>query len=151
VLARLKSDIGAAGLDRVMEKVKIAENLDYAGDYEGAVKSANDLLETIDRLDSGALDARAVANVRASARDLGKVISQLPFNFDNQAQKIRYSDVPPALRELIDSMIERVENKIGSKDAAIATKRLKSFQSGVELFSQSDISSEMSILLRLLT
>lgn len=151
VLARLKSDLGEAGLTRVMEKVKVAENLDWAGDYEGAVKSSHDLINTIDRLDSGALDATAIANVRTSAGELGKVISQLPFNFGNQAQKIRYSDVPPALKHLIDQMITRVEKKIGPKDAAVATKSLKSFMSGVQLYSQSDISREMSTLLRLLT
>ena len=151
VLARLKSDLGEAGLARVMKKVEEAENLDWAGDYTGAVEASHDLISTIDRLDSGALDAKAVTNVRATARDLGEVISQLPFNFDNQAQKFRYSDVPPALKALMDQMISRVEQKIGKKDADEATQRLRSFMSGVEMFNQSDISSEMSKLLRLLT
>jgi hypothetical protein len=151
VLARLKSDIGDAGLDKLLKKVEDTENLDHAGNYAGAVEASQDLLKTIDRLDSGALDATAIGNVRKSAGELGKVIANLPFNFENQAAKIRFSDVPPTLRDLMEQMIKRVEAKIGNKDAAIATQGLKSFMSGSDLMSQSDISTEMSKLLRLLT
>jgi hypothetical protein len=151
VLARLKSDIGDAGLDKLLKKVEDTENLDHAGDYAGAVGASQELLETIDRLDSGALDATAIGNVRKTAGELGKVIANLPFNFENQAAKIRFSDVPPTLRDLMEQMIKRVEAKIGSKDAAIATQGLKSFMSGSDVMSQSDISTEMSKLLRLLT
>ena len=151
VLARLKSDLGDAGLDRVLKKVEVTENLDHAGDYKAAVESANDLINTIDRLDSGALDATKLVNVRKTAGDLGGVIANLPFNFENQAQKIRFSDVPPTLRKLMEDMITRVEDKIGMKDAAIATQDLKSFMSGADFMSQSDISTQMSKLLRLLT
>jgi hypothetical protein len=151
VLARLKSDLGNAGLERVMEKVEEAENLDHAGDYSAAVDASRNLLETIDRLDSGALDATSIANVRASSAELGKVISNLPFAFGEQAQKIRFSDVPPTLRDLMKQMIARVEDKIGAKDAAVATRGLKSFMSGSDVMSQSDISSQMATLLRLLT
>jgi hypothetical protein len=51
----------------------------------------------------------------------------------------------------MEKMITRVENKIGQKDADIATKGMKDFMSGQEVYSQSEISSQMSKLLRLLT
>lgn len=151
VLARLKSDLGTAGLDRVIDKVEEAENLDHAGDYRGAVDASKNLIEIIDRLDTGALNAESVENVRESSRQLGEVIANLPFNFTNQAQKVRYSDIPPTMRNLIEDMIDRVEVKIGSEDAQIATKELKDFMSGNNLFSQADISRQMSRMLRLLT
>lgn len=151
VLARLKSDLGAAGLERVIEKVEEAENLDHAGDYRAAVDASKNLIEIIDRLDTGALNAKSIENVRESSRQLGEVIANLPFNFTNQAQKIRYSDVPPTMRNLIESMIKKVEAKIGPEDAAEATQQLKEFMTGNNLFSQSDISRQMSRMLRLLT
>jgi hypothetical protein len=151
ILARIKVDAGASGLDRVLEKVKEAENYDNVGDYSQAAKSAGDLIGIIDRLDSGALNSEAIENVRTSAGELGKVIANLPFNFENQSQKLRFSDMPPALKELIEDMITRVEAKIGPEDANIATQELKSFMSGSDLFSQSEISGQMAKLLRLLT
>jgi hypothetical protein len=51
----------------------------------------------------------------------------------------------------MENMIDRVEAKIGTEDANIATKNLKKFISGNEVFNQSEISSEMAKLLRLLT
>jgi hypothetical protein len=151
VLARIKQDLGTSGLDRVLNKIEEAENFDSTGDYAGAAKAAGDLLGIIDRLDSGALNAEALENVRISAGELGKVIANLPFAFGEESQKIRFSDVPPALRDLMEDMITRVEDKIGQEDADIATEDLKKFISGSELYNQSEISSQMAKLLRLLT
>ena len=151
ILARIKFDAGTSGLDRVLEKVAEAENFDSTGNYAGAAKAAGDLISIIDRLDAKALNPDSLENVRNSAGELGKVIANLPFAFGEDAQKIRFSDVPPALRDLIEDMITRVEAKIGPEDADIATADLKKFMSGSELYNQSEISSEMSKLLRLLT
>jgi hypothetical protein len=151
VLARIKQDLGTSGLQNVLDKVKEAENFDSTGDYAGAAKAATDLIGIIDRLDSGALNAESLENVRNSAGELGKVIANLPFAFGEEAQKIRFSDVPPALRDLMEDMITKVEAKIGKEDADVATAELKKFISGSELYNQSEISSQMAKLLRLLT
>jgi hypothetical protein len=151
VLARLKQDLGVAGLQSVLKEVEQAENLEFAGNYAGAAEAAGNLINTIDRLDSGALDATKLENVRNTAGELGKVIANLPLPFTNQAQKVRFSDLPPALSNLIDDMITRVEAKIGKEDADIATADLKSFMSGGDVYSQAEISSKMATLLRLLT
>jgi len=151
VLARLKSDLGVAGLNRVIDKVEEAENLDNAGDYGRSAQAAGDLIGIIDRLDAGALNPEALENIRDSSAELGKVIANLPFAFGEQTEKIRFSDVPPALQKLMKDMISRVEEKIGPEDADEATADLKKFISGRDLYSQSDISGEMATLLRLLT
>jgi hypothetical protein len=151
VLARIKQDLGTSGLQNVLDKVKEAENFDSTGNYAGAAQAAVDLIDIIDRLDTGALNAEALGNVRESAGELGKVISNLPFAFGETAQKIRFSDVPPVLRDLMTDMIDKVEAKIGKEDADVATAELKTFISGSQLYNQSEISSQMAKLLRLLT
>ena len=151
VLARLKSDLGTAGLDRVVEKVEEAENLDNAGDYEKSAKAADDLIGIIERLDTKALNPESLENIRSTSAELGKVIANLPFAFGQTATKIRFSDVPPALQKLMKDMISKVEDKIGKDDADVATEELKSFMSGADYYNQSEISSQMAKLLRLLT
>ena len=151
VLARLKFDLGTSGNQRALEKVQEAENLDNVGDYAGAVKASSDLIEIVDRLDSGALNAKSIDNVRASTRELGKVIANLPLPFENQTEKIRYSDMPASLKDLTKSLINRVEDKIGKEDADKATAELRSFMSGNDYYSQGEISSQLNKLLRLLT
>ncbi len=151
VLARLKKDLGAASLARLADKIQTAQNLDNVGDYSAAAAGAADVIGLVDRLDSGALNAEALTNVRLSATALAESIANLPLPFKNQAQKIRYSDVPPALQKLMDDMIDKVAAKIGADDAKIATEKLEAFRSGSEVFSQGEISGEMNRLLRLLT
>jgi dsRNA-specific ribonuclease len=136
---------------KALEKVEKAENLEFAGDYAGSARAAEDLINTIDRLDSGALDATKIESVRDTAADLGRVISNLPLPFTNQNEKLRFSDLPPVMRTLVEDMITRVEAKIGKEDADVATQKLRSYMSGGDVLSQSEISSEMSTLLRLLT
>ncbi len=151
VLARLKEDLGDAELADVNSQIREVEKMSGLGDYQDAAKAGQDLLSLLDRLDEGSLNKISLENVRATAAELGKVISNLPLPFSNQAQKVRFSDLPPALRDLMKNMVERVEEKIGKEDADKATKDLKGFMSGSDVYSQSDISSQMATMLRLLT
>jgi len=151
VLARIKENLGVSGLQRAMSRVEEIENLEHAGNYAQASASAAKLKSLLGRLDSGALNADSIENVRESARLLGEVMSNLPLPFDEQIEKVKFSDLPPVLRDLIDDMMDRVEKKIGEEDADIANKTLKSYKAGSDVFSQSEVSSEMNVLLRLLT
>ena len=143
-----RSDLGDAGADEALKKIEEVENLDNTGNYMEAARAAGDLISIVDRLDTGALNPDSLENIRSSTRELGKVIANLPLPFGSETEKVRYSDLPPALRGLIEDMISRVETKIGKKDADEATTALKSFMSGGDVYSQSEISSEMSKLLR---
>jgi hypothetical protein len=134
-----------------MEKVEKTESLDFAGDYAKASGAAADLISIIDRLDTKALNPESIENVRNSAAELGRTIANLPFAFGDQNEKIRFSDVPPALRSLMEDMIDRVHDKIEGEDGKEATADLRGFMSGGDYYSQADISSQMSKLLRLLT
>ena len=150
-MARLKQNLGVAGLQDALNKVQSAEDLDFAGNYTDAAKAGEELLGLLDRIDSKALNPQALANVKSTAAELGKVISNLPLPFGQDAQKLRFSDLPSGLKDLMNNMIDRVGAKIGKKDADIATQNLKSFMSGADVYSQAEVQSEMSKLLRLLT
>jgi hypothetical protein len=151
VLARIKQDLGESGLQSVVEKVEEAENYDDAGNYVEAARSATDLIGIIDRIDTRALNPEALVNVRESSRQLGETIANLPLPFGAEAEKVRYSDLPPALKNLVEDMIKRVEDKIGKKDADVATDKIRKYMAGGDLFNQGEISSELSKMLRLLT
>jgi hypothetical protein len=151
VLARIKQDLGDAGLQNVVDKVREAENLDNAGNYSAAVAAAADLLSVIERIDTGALNPDAIENIRSSTAALGQLISNLPLPFGDQTNKLRFTDLPPVLKNMIDDMMSRVEQKIGKEDADVATESLRKFKSGSSVMSQSDVSSEMNVMLRLLT
>ena len=147
----MKQDLGTSGNQKVVEKLEATQGFDDAGNYKKAVESAADLVNTVDRLDSGALNAKSVESVRHTTAQLGEVIANLPLPFDNQAQKVRYSDLPATLKTLVENLITKVEAKIGKKDADIATHDMRTFMSGGDYFSQAEVSAQMNKLLRLLT
>jgi hypothetical protein len=151
VLARIRKNAGDSGLQNVLDKIEETENLDSAGNYIEAARSATDLIGIIDRIDSGALNPQALENVRSSAKELGETIANLPLPFGADAEKVRFSDLPPALRDLVEDMMTRVEAKIGKEDADIATQDLRSYISGGDVYNQSQISSQLAKMLRLLT
>jgi hypothetical protein len=151
VLARLKQNLGVAGLQDALLKVQDAENLEFAGNYADSAKASQELLGMIDRLDTNALNPESLENVKGTAAELGKVIANLPLPFGKDAEKLKFSDLPAGLKTLIDQMITRVESKIGKEDSDIATKDLKSYMSGADYYSQGEIQSQMNKLLRLLT
>jgi hypothetical protein len=151
VLARLKQNLGVSGLQDIIDEAKNVEQLHEIGNYVESAGAAVNLLDILNRLDSGALNKVSLENVRNSSRELGKVISNLPLGFNNQAQKVRYSDLPPSLQNLMDDMMDRVEAKIGKDDAKIANADLASFKTGSEVYSQGEVSAQMSKMLRLLT
>lgn len=150
VLARLKEDLGDDSNQDIVNEIE--ENpLIRAGDYAESVRAGLNLKSHLDRLDSKALNPDSLQNVREASRDLGTAISNLPLPFDNQAAKVRFSDLPPTLRDLMDDLIDRVHDKIGNAEGQKATKKLRHFMSGGDMFSQGEISREMSRFLRLLT
>ena len=151
VLARLKHDLGTSGLDDVISEIEQVENLDDAGNYGASVAAAQSLLQTLDRLDSGALNSSSIAAIKATTAELGAVLANLPLPFGNNAQKVVYTDLPPVLQSLMDDMIKNVEAKVGQEDADQATAKLRNFKAGGDSFSQEEISSELNVLLRLLT
>lgn len=150
ILARLKENLGTSGNQDVVEDIENTQQL-AAGDYVESVRAGLDLRARLDRLDTGALNSDSIQNVREASRDLGKAISNLPLPFDNQAAKVRFSDIPPTLRDLMNDLVDKVIDKIGTKDGNQATAKMRSFMSGGDVFSQGEISREMSRFLRLLT
>ena len=151
VLARLKENLGVSGNQGIVEDIEATDATVRAGDYAKSVRAGLDLTSKLDRLDDGALNKDAIGSVREAAGDLATAISNLPLPFKNQAQKVRFSDLPPNLRDLMDEMVNRVHEKIGNEEGQEATSRLRQLMSGADLFSQGEISQEMSKLLRLLT
>lgn len=151
VLARLKLDLGTSGLQNVVDEVSKVEKVYKTGDYSEAAKAGQGLLDLLDRIDSKSLTGPSLENVRAASKELGEVIGNLPLPFGDENAKLRFSDLPPALKNLMTNMVDRVGKKLGEKDGKQATDDIAEFMRGGDLFSQADISSAMTKMLRLLT
>lgn len=150
VLARLRFDLGGKQLENIVEKIREAERADDAGDYAESAKAAGDVVQLVDDIKAGVLDPEDIRNVRAGARELGKVLAYLPLPQGDPNAKVRFSDLPPSMKDLVNGMITRVQEKLGP-EAADAIAVLKSFKSGVRTMTSDEMSAELNKLLRLLT
>ena len=151
VLARIKENLGVSGLQRSLERAEELDDQLNAGNYRQAAASAQKLKSLLERLDSGALNANSIEYVRESARLLGEVMANLPLPFGEDSEKLKFSDLPPVLKDLIEELSKRVEDKIGKKEADEVTRDLRDYAAGGDLFSQKEVASNMNVLLRLLT
>ncbi len=152
ILARLRQNLGASGLQDVTDKIQAIENMDFAGNYLAADRSAGKLVGMVDRIDAGALNARSLENVRESAKMLGQVIANTPLPFGDENAKLKFSDLPPSMKNLAKNMASRIEGKFTrDDDGAQATEKLKKFMSGSDMLNQGEVQGLFSTLLRLLT
>ena len=151
VLARLKQNLGEAGLQAVTEKVGAIEDMDFAGNYVAANRAAGKLLSVVDRIDTGAIDSKGLEGVRMSAKELGTVIANTPLPFGNDNATLKFSDLPPSMKTLATSMLDRVVEKLGPEDGGQAVAELKSYMSGADQLNQSQVQAMFSKVLRLLT
>lgn len=151
VLARLKFDLGGQQLDNIVARIRDAEDANDAGDYAKSAKAATDVVQLVDKIADGTLDPESIRNVRAGARELGRVLAYLPLPQGDPNAKVRFSDLPPSTQDLINGMIERVQKKLGNDDAGPAIAILESFKSGVRGMASDELSAELNKLLRLLT
>ena len=147
----MKQDLGVSGNQKVVDQITEMDSSAQAGDYIASFRGALHLTDMIDRIDAGAMSKDALGSIRETTRGLGKVLANLPLPFGSDSEKLRFSDLPPVLQDLMDDFMDRTIEKIGAEDAAPALAKLNKFKTGTEMFSQGDISSELSKLLRLLT
>lgn len=147
VLARLKVDLGESELNQVVDKVEDAEKAEQRKDYGKASDAATDVVQMIDRLEEGALNADQLKNIKDAGRELGKAIAYLPMPQGMQNEKLRYSDLPPTTQQLLQGMKDRIEEKLEPDKAAELLAVLNSFLSGTVQLSSDDIQAQLARLL----
>jgi predicted DNA binding CopG/RHH family protein len=150
VLAVLRDNLGKAGLTEEAKQAERVQELRDAGQYDASDKAAAELLDTVQRISTGAL-SNNLESVKLAAMQLGTAVSNAPLPFGVDTKRMRFSDLPAPLQKLTADMMDRVEKRIGKKESDQATKDLRSYISGSDLYSQSEVSAQLSKMLRLLT
>lgn len=150
VLARLKENLGPDSSVKTVEQIKEAEKLSDAGNYAQALHSAQGVVDTLNRENAGTLDPTTADSIRGIDTDLSRLVANLPFPTGNQTETMSYSEIPPVLQNLVESLIARADTKDGAKITAKDTADLQSFMHGGMTFTQPQLSSQLNKLLTLL-
>lgn len=149
ILARLRDNVGVNGNQEILDKLKKATDV-HVGDYKAASLAYGDLFNTLNKIESGAKDPGTRTTLRGASMDLAKAVANLPLPFDDQSQKVRFSDLPPVLREMFNQLVGDVKQEYKDKSGEKLTD-VTSFMSGGDFYSQSNVSSQLNHLLHLLT
>ena len=95
--------------------------------------------------DSDEQEVRVAKQDRVAKGD--RVAKEITESKDNK--KLIYSELPSALQNLIRDLVKRVEEKIG-EDSSVFVFYLQEFMSGKNSYTQSELTSYMAKLLRIL-
>lgn len=147
ILARLKVDLGESELQDIVKQVEEAQQADQKSDYGKSSDAAVDVVQMIDRMETGALNPNQLQNLKDAARALGRVIAYLPMPQGQQNIKLRFSDLPPSTKQLLQNMETRIKTKLEPDQAAKLLSTLNQFTSGTVQLSSDDLQQQLARLL----
>lgn len=150
ILARLKSNLGQGELEQIQAQIKKTDALNDSGDYEKTTTAATDLVSLLEGIKTGAIDDSARNALRKGAADLGRVLAYLPLPKGVDTAKVRYSDLPPSTKKLIEALIQRVQESVDADNARKINEVLQNFMSGQFTMSADQLGAQLNKLLRFL-
>lgn len=150
ILARLKGNLGEAGTEQVAAKIQEAEAAQIAGNYAEMREHGNSLIDLIENIEEGSLRKGTAKNLRIGASDLSTAIAYLPMPQGRDTAKVRFTDVPLAMQEMVRSMVRQVEELLDSDTSEKYISVLKSYMAGGRTMSSDELSEELNKLLRVL-
>lgn len=150
VLARLKLNLGDQATEQLAKEMEEVEAAGSIGNYEKAREAGANVIKLLDSVDSGSLSEGDINNIRKGSSELGKLLAYLPLPQGDRSAKVRFSDLPTPVGDLIRDLIERVKTKLSSEDSVKYIAILESFISGGRLMSSDEMSAELAKILRVL-
>ncbi len=150
VLARLKVGLGDQETEQLAQQIEAAEAAGSVGDYAKAREAGGNIIELVKDVKDGQLRQGTTANLRAGAKEIGKLIAYMPLPQGDPNAKVRFSDLPPASATLVQNMVRRVQDKLSAEDAVAYIAILKSFMSGGRTMTADELSAELNKILRAL-
>jgi hypothetical protein len=151
VLFRIEQDLkGKLGTKRAAELIHKAQLAESVGDFEKAKQSAQDLVFMLDEMADNTDDLDDKEMLREGSKSLGQVMAYLPLMQGTSTLKMRYTDIPLELRDLIEDLLDRAEKQMTKEGYDNASKKLRDYQSGADLMYADEIQAELSKLLRFL-
>lgn len=150
ILARLKQNLGDESTQDLANEIEAANAAQVAGDYLKMRSAGANIIDRIEEIQSGSLGKGVKQNLRESAEELGEVMAYLPMPQGDPSAKVRFSDIPPAAKDLIRRLVENTEEKVGTSEAKPFTDELRTFMSGGMRMHSDQLASNLNRLMKIL-
>ena len=151
VMFRLKSDLKSkTGTKTAIDKIEEAEDAELKGDLKEARKKSEEVLRIIDDLADDTTDEDDQEMLRNGSKSLGEAMARLPLPQGEVATKMRFSDLPLELRDLIEDITDRAAAKMNNDEFEQVVGPLKSYMSGGDYMDSDEIQSHLNRIIRML-
>jgi hypothetical protein len=151
VLGRIEEDLGGkTGTKAAIDLAREAQEADLAGDTERAQERAKHLIEELDKIANNTADLQDQADLRSKSMLLGEVMARLPMAQGDKTTKMRYSDLPVPLRDLIEDLLDRLSAAVTKEVFDEVAGPMKNYISGGDFMSSDEIQSHLTRIMRYL-
>ena len=151
VLFRLKKDLeGKTGTKEAIDKIEEAEDAEAKGEDDRARDAAEEVITIIDKLADDTTNADDQEMLRIGAGELGKVMAYLPLPQGQVATKMKFTELPVELRDLIEDLVDRAAAKMDNDQFDEVAGEVKSYMSGGDYMDSDEIQSHLNRIVRML-
>jgi hypothetical protein len=151
VLFRLKNDLeDKTGTKNAIDKIEEAEDAQAKGEDIKAREAAEEVIKLVDDLADITTNADDQEMLRMGAKELGKVMAYLPMPQGQVASKMKFTELPMDLRDLVEDIVDRAAAKLSKDQFEESAGPLRGYMSGGDYMDSDEIQSHLNRILRLL-
>ena len=151
VLFRLKDDLaGKTGTKEAIKNADEAIEADRAGDDKKAKEAADRLITELDKIADNTVDLEDQEDLKRNGKQLAEVIARLPMAQGNANQKMRYTDLPVALRDLVEDLLGRLSTAVDQDTYDEVAGPITTYMSGADYMHSDEIQSHLNRIMRYL-
>jgi len=151
VLFKLKADLeNTPGTKPAIDEIDAAINADDNHDPEAAKDAAGRLLVELDKIAEDTADLDDKEDLKRRSADIATVIAQLPMAQGNADVKMRFTDLPVELRDLIDDLLGRLKSAVTAEVYAEVAGPMTQYISGADYMHSDEIQSHLTRIMRYL-
>lgn len=148
LIPEIRRHLETLGFSRALDRLERIEELVELRQLRGAEEELSTMHSIFERMDLSNLSANSVEGIRTITRLLGEAGLLLPPDPRFPRKPLRFVDLPPVLRDLVVTMIDRAFRSVGSDSGQDGVSQLKAFRDGLEDLTQSELAGALNSTMR---
>ena len=151
VLYRIKEDLhDNVGTKDALDRVDAAIAAEEQHDTEGAKLAASRLIVELDKIADNTADLDDAQDLRNTGALLGEVLARLPLDQGTPYVKMRYSDLPAELQDLVEDLLWRLEMAVDTDTYNEIAGPVTKYISGADYMHSDELQSHLARIMRAL-
>ena len=149
VMFRLKSDLeNKTGTKAAIDKIEEAEDAESDGDLKKARDASEEVMHMLEKLADDTTNVDDQEMLRMGSKSLSEVIARLPLPQGQVATKMRFTDLPVELRDLVEDIVDRAAAKMDQEGFQEVAGELRNYISGGDYMDSDEIQSHLNRIIR---